>query len=126
MLLADDSALNRQLVKIMLGSDNYHVDEVEDGEQAWEALQREHYDLVLMDCMMPGMAGQEVTRRMRDWERTAGTERTPVIALTAGVTADERERCLEAGMDAVLSKPFGRTELGAVINNTLLRKAISE
>lgn len=126
VLLADDSALNRQLVKIMLGNDNYDLDEAEDGAQAWEALRREQYDLVLLDCMMPVMDGQEVTRLLRERERSAGAERTLVIALTAGVTADERERCLDAGMDAVLGKPFGRAELSKMINNTLVRRARSK
>jgi signal transduction histidine kinase/ActR/RegA family two-component response regulator len=118
VLLADDSELNRQLVKIMLSNNMYQVDEAEDGAQAWEALQREHYDLVLMDCMMPLMDGYEVTRFLREHERATGAAHTPVVALTAGATAGERERCLEAGMDYFLSKPFGRAELFDMISRT--------
>jgi CheY-like chemotaxis protein len=102
----------------MLSNNMYQVDEAEDGAQAWEALQREHYDLVLMDCMMPLMDGYEVTRFLREHERATGAAHTPVVALTAGATAGERERCLEAGMDYFLSKPFGRAELFDMISRT--------
>jgi CheY-like chemotaxis protein len=75
------------------------------------------YDLVLMDCQMPEMDGFEATRRIR--EKNNGRRRTPIVALTAGVFKEERDKCYMAGMDDFLSKPINKEELKAVLQKWL-------
>jgi CheY-like chemotaxis protein/anti-sigma regulatory factor (Ser/Thr protein kinase) len=98
-LVVDDTELNRQLALILLNKLGWTADEAENGQLALEALQARHYDLVLMDCMMPVMDGYEAVRRLRARETAAGSPRIPVLALTANVMDGDRERCLEAGAD---------------------------
>ncbi|KQQ36265.1 histidine kinase [Duganella sp. Leaf126] len=105
-LLVEDTEMNRQLARILLGKLGWTVDEVHDGQQALVALAVRRYDLVLMDCMMPVMDGYEACRRLRAQETASGWPRTPVIALTANAIEGDRARCLDAGADAYLTKPF--------------------
>jgi two-component system, sensor histidine kinase and response regulator len=88
----------RQLSKL-----GYTVDVVTNGLEAIEAFHKKQYALILMDCMMPYMDGFEAVRAIRKLE--AEGQHIPVIALSAGVTAIERENCFKAGMDAFLAKP---------------------
>jgi CheY-like chemotaxis protein len=90
---------------------------VEDGEQALRQLCQidRPFDLVLMDCQMPMLDGLEATRRLRMWEQDHGQAPIPVIALTANALTGDRERCLDAGMDAHLAKPFRQDELMAAL-----------
>jgi CheY-like chemotaxis protein len=82
------------------------------------------YDLVLMDCQMPVLDGWEATRIWRAQERRQHRDaRTPIVALTASAAAGERERCLEAGMDDYLSKPFSREALGELVDRYLPAQA---
>ena len=74
------------------------------------------YDVVFMDCQMPEMDGFEATRTIRTKERSSGAH-VPIIAMTAGAMAGDRERCLEAGMDDYLSKPVRPAELERVVRN---------
>src|SRR5262249_4634277 len=90
------------------------------GKLALEAAKREHFDLVLMDCQMPEMDGFDASREIRRWERsdagrTLGRKPLPIIALTANAMKGDRERCLEAGMDASASKPINPKQLLAKI-----------
>ena len=89
------------------------VDVVEDGVGACEAFQRKAYAMVLMDCQMPVMSGFEATQRMRALENSG--RRTPIVALTAGVLQDERDRCYASGMDDFLAKPVSAKELELAI-----------
>ena len=73
------------------------------------------YDRVLMDLHMPGMDGLDATRRIRQIEAEAGAARTPILALTANASADDRQACLEAGMDGFLVKPLDRERLAAAL-----------
>jgi len=82
---------------------------VENGERALEAIQEGGFDVVLMDCHMPVMDGYTAAGRIRDLEGPAG--RVPIVALTAGALAEDRDRCLEAGMDHFLAKPFRADDL---------------
>jgi CheY-like chemotaxis protein/HPt (histidine-containing phosphotransfer) domain-containing protein len=88
-----------------------------DGREAISAFQRKRFDLVLMDCQMPEMDGFEATRLIREREAagTGATARVPIIALTANALEGDRARCLAAGMDDYLAKPFGQAQLQSVL-----------
>ncbi|MYN08294.1 response regulator, partial [Pseudoduganella aquatica] len=115
VLLAEDTEMNRQLARILLARLGCEVDDAANGEQALAAMARGGYDLVLMDCMMPLMDGYEATRRWRAHEAAAGLPRLPVVALTASAVEGDRQRCLEAGMDDYLAKPFKLEEFSAAV-----------
>jgi signal transduction histidine kinase/AmiR/NasT family two-component response regulator/HPt (histidine-containing phosphotransfer) domain-containing protein len=113
ILLAEDNEINQDVAAEVLKHAGYRCDVVSDGRQAVEALQRASYDIVLMDCQMPVMDGLEATRLIRKHEQDAALERraVPVIALTANVLKGEHDRCLAAGMNGFLSKPFDPVKL---------------
>ncbi len=115
VLVVEDTEMNRQLVRILLGKRGCIVEEAVNGEHAVEVMALKKYDLVLMDCMMPVMDGYEATRIVRAREAKSGAPRMPIIALTASAIKGDRERCLEAGMDDYLAKPFSAAQLIAVI-----------
>ncbi|UWE15407.1 response regulator [Herbaspirillum huttiense] len=110
ILVAEDTEINRQLLRILLARRGCILEEVENGQLALDALRRASYDLVLMDCMMPIMDGYQATAEIRAFEQANGRPRTPIIALTASAIEGDRQRCLDAGMDDYLSKPF--TQVG--------------
>ena len=107
VLLAEDNAFNRLLARAVLERVELAVTEAENGEQAVAHARAQPFDLVLMDVQMPVLNGLEATRRLRAELGLA----TPVIALTANVVEGERERCLDAGMDDFLGKPFDEAAL---------------
>lgn len=113
VLVAEDNAVNQKLVRKLLERIGCEVDLVATGTAAVEAADKHDYDVILMDCEMPGMDGIEATREIRRRERAG--KRVPVVALTANAMRGDRERCLEAGMDDYVSKPFGRAELEAAL-----------
>jgi CheY-like chemotaxis protein len=113
VLVADDSRVSQKLVVGMLERLGCHAEVVGNGAAAAAAALRRQYALVLMDCQMPGMDGCEATRRIRASE--ASRRRTPIIAMTASALEGDRERCLEAGMDDYLPKPFSLDELAAAL-----------
>jgi two-component system sensor histidine kinase/response regulator len=90
-----------------------------DGRRALEALEHDGFDAVLMDCEMPEMDGFEATAAMRLREVAGGKARVPIIALTAGAVEGDRDKCLAAGMDDYLSKPFSIDQLEAVLRRWL-------
>ncbi|MBD3291469.1 MAG: response regulator, partial [Armatimonadia bacterium] len=108
ILLAEDNRVNRQVAVSMLTRAGHEVTTAETGTAALEALDRERFDLVLMDVQMPEMDGLEATRRIRDQDDAADV---PIIALTAHAMEKDRDRCLAAGMDDYLAKPFDRDAL---------------
>jgi CheY-like chemotaxis protein/HPt (histidine-containing phosphotransfer) domain-containing protein len=98
------------------------VTAVHDGAQALRAVQSRAVDLVLMDCQMPVMDGFESTRRIRAWElEQSGQARLPIVALTAGALAGDREACLAAGMDDYLAKPVSSARLAETLARHLAR-----
>jgi CheY-like chemotaxis protein len=110
LLLVEDVAINRELVKTVLAPFDIEIDTAEDGFEAIEAFRTGVYDLVLMDVQMPGMDGLAATRRIRDLPQ-ASAATTPIVAMTANVLPDQIARCLEAGMDGHLGKPMSPGEL---------------
>ncbi|WP_447977085.1 response regulator [Candidatus Nitrospira bockiana] len=117
VLLAEDSPVNQEVAVGMLETLGCRVDVATTGREVVAALERQTYDLVLMDCQMPEMDGFEATRRIRQREAAATMgARLPIVALTAHAVAGDRERCLAAGMDDYLSKPFTQGELRAILS----------
>ncbi len=115
VLLAEDNAVNQEVAIAILESAGCEVELVADGAAAVEAVGR-GFDVVLMDCQMPVMDGIEATRRIRAANvRARSGERIPIIAVTAHAMRHDREVCFTAGMDAYVSKPFGREELAQVL-----------
>jgi PAS domain S-box-containing protein len=110
LLLVEDVAVNRELVKTVLAAFDIEIDTAEDGVQAIEAFRQNDYDLVLMDVQMPVMDGLTATRRIRALPIAAAAS-TPIVAMTANVLPDQIARCVEAGMDDHLGKPMKPAEL---------------
>jgi two-component system, sensor histidine kinase len=106
VLLVEDNRINRLIAGELLEQIGVEVEFAEDGAEALEKLDAGKFDLVLMDCVMPRMDGYEATQRLRERERSSGGGRTPVVAVTANATADDRAHCLQAGMDDFLPKPI--------------------
>ena len=115
VLLVEDNAVNVHVAHAMLTALGLEVEIADDGESALRALEANGFHLVLMDCMLPGIDGFEATRRWRESEAARHLPRLPVIALTANAIRGDRERCLAAGMDDYLSKPFRQDDLRAVL-----------
>jgi EAL domain-containing protein (putative c-di-GMP-specific phosphodiesterase class I)/signal transduction histidine kinase/CheY-like chemotaxis protein len=119
LLVADDSAVNREVASEALSRLGCHVTLVNDGREAVEAVATEPFDLVLMDASMPEMDGYEATIEIRKAEKNADSERLPIVALTAHVVGSAADRWREAGMDGMLSKPFTLASLAAKLGEFL-------
>ncbi|MEM0952963.1 MAG: two-component regulator propeller domain-containing protein [Pseudomonadota bacterium] len=118
ILLVEDIVANQEIAKAMLESFGCQVVIANQGEVAVEMFQRESFDLVLMDCQMPVMDGFEATRHIRRYEAQQNDgRRIPVVALTAGKTESEKERCYASGMDRILFKPYSTEELNSLLRN---------
>lgn len=115
VLLAEDNEVNRLVATSLLRNRGHQVKEVTDGRAALEAVQDGDFDVVLMDVQMPEMDGLEATRRIRDLGEGYEPGELPIVALTAHAMAEERGRCVEAGMNRYLSKPFKPFELYGVV-----------
>jgi len=116
ILLVEDNPVNQSVIEAMLRSLGFEVGLAMDGAQAVELVGQQPFAAVLMDCRLPLMDGYEATRRIRLLPQGAGL---PIIALTANVLEGDRERCLAAGMDDYLSKPFKRTDLQRTLGHWL-------
>lgn len=115
VLLVEDNEMNQELALDMLEGTGHRLTLAGNGREALSALADEVFDVILMDCQMPELDGFETTRRLRRQEADTGRNRTPVIALTANAMSGDRERCLEAGMDDYIAKPYSRDKLLAVL-----------
>ncbi|MCL4801254.1 MAG: response regulator [Burkholderiales bacterium] len=111
VLLVEDNELNQVVARGMLEALGLTVVTAANGLEAMAALAQRRYDLVLMDCQMPELDGFEATRRIREREAAGGVRRSTIVALTANAVSGDRERCIAAGMDDYLAKPFRLTDL---------------
>jgi two-component system sensor histidine kinase/response regulator len=110
ILLVEDNEVNQMVAKAVLAKHGHRVEVAANGREGVATFKSKAFDLILMDVQMPEMGGYEATGLIRDWERTTGGH-IPIIAMTAHAMVGDRERCLEAGMDGYLSKPFMPLEL---------------
>ncbi len=134
LLLAEDNPVNQKVAVKMLEKLGYKVDVVSNGKEAVEAVRRQPYTVVLMDCQMPEMDGLEATRAIRTWEQDSPVSRStsvqdvqgtdgpssagfhiPIIAMTANAMEEDRQRCLDAGMDDFISKPISSSVVAKVL-----------
>ena len=129
VLVVEDNLTNQQVAKAMIEQCGATVAIVNDGRSALETLERSGFDLVMMDCQMPGMDGYEATREIRILERAGKMplrhghdgvpRRIPIVAMTASALAGDREGCLAAGMDDYLTKPFSQPQISAALSRYL-------
>jgi CheY-like chemotaxis protein/HPt (histidine-containing phosphotransfer) domain-containing protein len=115
ILLVEDNAVNREVAVGMLENLGYRTEAAANGMLALEAVSEVTYEAVLMDCQMPVMDGLTATVEIRRREAKAGGPRLPIIALTANAMEGNRERCLAAGMDDFLTKPFSQQQLATML-----------
>lgn len=125
LLLVEDHAVNAQIAKAMLATLGLQCDLAENGETALQRAGEYRYDLILMDCHLPGMDGLETTRRLRA-NASLASHCSPVVALTANALSGDRERCLEAGMNDYLTKPLLREALRETVARYLTGEMSAE
>jgi CheY-like chemotaxis protein len=124
LLVADDHPVNRLIIRDMLTNIGFAVDTASNGLEAVNMVQRTRYAAVLMDCHMPVMDGLEATRAIRS--NLPLQPELPIIAITANVTRGYQERCLAAGMNDYLSKPFRLGQLVEMLNRSVIPYTLSE
>ena len=117
ILIVEDNPENMRLLEMVLRAKNYTLLKATDGEEALDIAMRERPDLIIMDIQLPKMNGLEVTRRLRN---APAFSHTPIIAITAYAMKGDKERVIESGCDAYLSKPINTRELPGVIAEMLL------
>jgi CheY-like chemotaxis protein len=126
ILLVEDNPVNREVAIGMLESLGCSTEAVDNGRLAIDAMNDTSFDAVLMDCQMPVMDGLTATAEIRRRELGSGGPRVPIIALTANAMEGDRERCLAAGMDDFLSKPFTRQQLAGLLKRWLTQRMPQE
>jgi signal transduction histidine kinase/DNA-binding response OmpR family regulator len=122
ILLAEDNAVNQRLASSLLERRGHKVVIANNGREALDAMQRQSFDVVLMDVQMPEMGGFEATEAIRVLERERGAH-TPIVAMTAHAMKGDRERCLAAGMDEYLTKPLDAKQLSLFVEQMAAGRA---
>jgi two-component system cell cycle response regulator DivK len=112
ILVVEDNKQNMRLIEMILNSKSYNLLMAEDGEAALDLAVREHPDLIIMDIQLPKISGYDIIKKLREMPEFSNT---PIIALTAYAMEGDREKFIEAGCDAYLSKPIDTRELPKVI-----------
>jgi PAS domain S-box-containing protein len=123
LLLAEDDPVIRQLLKKILQRSNFDLDIAEDGRKAVEMWEQGEYDLILMDIQMPFLDGFAATRAIREKEHTYDGGHTLIVAMTAHASKDDEQKCLDAGMDAFISKPIDLKASITLIGDLIKQKS---
>ena len=118
ILIAEDNIVNQRLVKELLIRKNYDVTIVENGLKIFDVLENKKFDIILMDIQMPIMDGLEATSIIREIEKGTG-KHIPIIGITAYAVKADKDKCLSAGMDDYMSKPFVKEEFYRMIEKYL-------
>lgn len=123
VLLVEDNPVNLLVAQRLIQLSSFDFVSAENGEVALELLQQQSFDMVLMDCQMPVMDGYTATQAWRAIEKAKGLPHMPIIAMTANAMAEDRQKCLDAGMDDYLSKPVDRKLMQQVMMKWLKKEA---
>ena len=118
ILLAEDNELNREVINMQLSTLGYSVVAAADGKEALDLWKEGGFDLILTDCHMPHMDGFELARTIRQQELSANSH-IPIIAVTANTVSEERDRCIDSGMDDCLTKPIDMDGLNEAVHKWL-------
>jgi len=126
ILVAEDNNISTKVIRGMLGKLNLQPDTASNGEEALNAMKARHYDLVLMDCEMPVLDGFSATEQLRAWEAAEQRPRTPVVALTAHILNEHKERARQAGMDGHMAKPVELSQLRELLEYWIAQREIRQ
>ncbi len=119
ILIVEDNPQNMRLIEMALSAESYTLLEATNGEEALEVVKKERPDLIIMDIQLPKMSGLEVTRKLREIPEFS---RTSIIAVTAYAMKGDKEKALDAGCNAYLSKPISARDLPNLIAKMLLQR----
>ena len=125
ILVAEDNSISTKVIRGMLGKLNLFPDTASNGEEALKAMKEQRYDLVLMDCEMPILDGFSATQQLRAWEVGNQRTRTPVVALTAHILSEHKERARQAGMDGHMAKPIELSQLRELVEHWVAQRELS-
>ena len=121
ILLVEDNVLNQKIVVFHLRKYDYEIIAVTNWRDAMEQIKNNKPDLILMDIMLPEKNGYEITGDIREYEKNSGCEKViPIVALTANTLDNDLQKCLDAGMNDYLSKPFSSEDLQVMIAKYLI------
>ena len=120
ILVAEDNLTNQDIALAIFEGKGMFVEIAENGQQAFDAVKNKKFDVIFMDIHMPAMDGYETTKAIRQWEKQFDNKKKiPIIAMTANSDKEDREKCLNAGMDELISKPFQVDKLFQILWNTI-------
>jgi len=122
ILIAEDNDVNMLIISQLISKMGFTVIKAANGREAFSIYKENQIDLMFMDIHMPQMDGIEATRKIRDYEN--GKKHTPIIALTADAMKGDKEKCLNAGMDDYIAKPFKREEIIEAIKRFALKARV--
>ena len=122
VLVAEDTATGRDVIRKYLESTNFDLSFVENGRAAVDAAKAERFDIILMDVRMPEMDGLEAIRHIRSNEQARGGDRTPIVVVSANTSAEDVRDCIDAGADGHIAKPVARMDVLGAVSEFLSKK----
>ncbi len=122
ILLCEDNEVNVKVATMILKRFGFEIDLAENGQEALNKFIHLRYDIIFMDCSMPGMDGFEATKKIREIEKEKDSNPTPIFALTANASDEDKKKCLESGMNDFVSKPIKREAIEGLMDRWMKRK----